>query len=771
MFILMSVFLGLRRIFLAATVVGVSALAAAVPVAIKSSPADAVAPPTYAYLSSENGHFSHVVNTSTQSWGTSVGDFQPSQNNWRCNRMTNTVNNAGTKVYNAASCQGNAAAIDTATGTFSLLPFGGTAMKVSQDDQYMYVVMGYQRVKYKLSDNSIVWQVLSPGYRPYATQYAFAASQDDSKIYVPMQDRFQNVGVLDTATGSTITEISNAAWSSPSWTVASPVGTNIFVGTNNGIAIIDSSTDTYTRLIPVTAAAPAAVSADGNLLYLSNGSNIKKVRVSDGTVLDTYAVGCGEGGIALTPDGDYLYAVTGSGVSIIRLSDGNISSLTYPSTTPNTSVGRTIVMATRVEAPSISLSRSSATANVDNAVSGLYSISNTGGTQTSYSISPSTLAAGLSFSTSTGLITGTPTAIRAATTYTITATNVGGSSSDTFSLTVTDPPDAPTPTFSATTSTSSGFTFSITNYSNSYSYSVSATNGAIATHSGGEVTVTGLSASGTSTVTVTSARSGFRASSATASGRAQDATTTTTTISAGSNGLVSGGGTADASSGGTTGSTTTVPSKVSTTATATTVPSRALTTTTTTTTTTVPAPDAPTTDPGAGVLVIDGRETTASVTRTNNRVTVGAAGVSVTFNGIAQDGTIVPLDSEGNLRLTGGNSVSIEGTGFAANQDVEVWMFSTPQLLATVKADSNGKVVENIKLSTMLEEGNHRFVVDGTSAAGAETLVALGVIVGYESSGLSTTGKLLIALPIALAIIMGLVIPTTLRRRKKTARG
>ena len=757
-----------RRTLLVATMIGVSALAATVPVTIKADSADAAAPPTFAYLSSENGHFMHVVNTSTQTWGTSVGDFQPSQNNWRCNRFTNTANNAGTKVYNAASCQGNAAAIDTATGTFSLLPFAGTAMKVSKDDQFMYVVRGYERQKYKLSDNSLVWSVLSPGYRPYATQYAFALSQDDSKMYVPMQDRFQNVGVLDTATGNTTTEISNAAWSFPSWTVASPVGNSIFVGTNNGIAVIDSSTDTYTRLIPVTAAAPAAVSTDGNFLYLSNGSNIKKVRVSDGTVLDTYAVSCGEGGIALTPDGDYLYAVTGSGVSIIRLSDGSITSLTYPSTTPFTSVGRTIVMVTRVEAPSISLSRSSATANVDNAASGLYSISNAGGTPTTYSISPSTLAAGLSFSTSTGLITGTPTATRAATTYTITATNTGGSSSATFALTVTDPPDAPTPTFSATTSTADGFTFTITNYSNSYSYTLSATNGAVASQSSGNVTVSGLAASGVSTVTVSTARSGFRASSATASGRAQDATTTTTTVPAGASGLVSGGGTADASSGGTTGSTTTVPSKVSTTATAATVLPRA--STTTTTTTTIPAPDAPTANPGAGVLVIDGKETTASVTRASNRVTVGAAGVSVTFNGIAQDGTIVPLDSEGNLRLTGGNSVSIEGTGFASNQDVEVWMFSTPQLLATVKADSNGKVVENIKLSSMLEEGNHRFVVDGTSAAGADALVALGIIVGYESSGLSTTGKLLIALPIALAIIMGLVIPTTLRRRKKTTR-
>jgi hypothetical protein len=151
-------------------------------------------------------------------------------------------------------------------------------------------------------------------------------------------------------------------------------------------------------------------------------------------------------------------------------------------------------------------------------------------------------------------------------------------------------------------------------------------------------------------------------------------------------------------------------------------------------------------------------------------VTVEAGGVNVTFNGIGQDGTIIPLDSDGNLRITGGDSVSVEGTGFAANQDVEVWMFSTPQLLTTVKADSNGKVVENIKLSSMLQEGNHRFVVDGKTANGSDALVTLGVIVGYESSGLSTTSKLLIALPIGLAIIVGLVIPTTLRRRKKLER-
>ena len=242
-------------------------------------------------------------------------------------------------------------------------------------------------------------------------------------------------------------------------------------------------------------------------------------------------------------------------------------------------------------------------------------------------------------------------------------------------------------------------------------------------------------------------------------------TSTTTTVASTTTTTVSQGQESVATIPNSSRTTTTTIARVGRNNSSTTVP------TSTTTTTTIPAPDAPNASPGDGVVVIDGRETIATVTRANNRVTVGAGGVNVTFNGISRGGTILPLDGEGNLRVTGGDSISVEGTGFAPNQDVEVWMFSTPQLLATVKADSNGKVVENIKLSTMLQEGNHRFVVDGKSASGSDALVTLGVIVGYESAGLSTAGKLLISLPIALAIIVGLVIPTTLRRRKKLARG
>ena len=65
-----------------------------------------------------------------------------------------------------------------------------------------------------------------------------------------------------------------------------------------------------------------------------------------------------------------------------------------------------------------------------------------GGPVVSYGISPA-LPAGLSFSTSTGVISGTPTVVSSATSYTVTATNSGGDATTTLTITVTDVNRAP----------------------------------------------------------------------------------------------------------------------------------------------------------------------------------------------------------------------------------------------------------------------------------------------------------------------------------------
>src|SRR5690349_10808336 len=62
---------------------------------------------------------------------------------------------------------------------------------------------------------------------------------------------------------------------------------------------------------------------------------------------------------------------------------------------------------------------------------------NTGGTPTSYAVQP-VLPMGLSISATTGVISGTPTAVAAQSIYTVTASNSGGSGHAAVSITVND---------------------------------------------------------------------------------------------------------------------------------------------------------------------------------------------------------------------------------------------------------------------------------------------------------------------------------------------
>lgn len=89
---------------------------------------------------------------------------------------------------------------------------------------------------------------------------------------------------------------------------------------------------------------------------------------------------------------------------------------------------------TGIQPPNISYTPSTLNAQPNTAITNL-SPTNSGGASTSWSISPS-LPAGLSFNTSTGVISGTPTAESPTTSYTITATNAAGSSTATIQLAV-----------------------------------------------------------------------------------------------------------------------------------------------------------------------------------------------------------------------------------------------------------------------------------------------------------------------------------------------
>lgn len=192
------------------------------------------------------------------------------------------------------------------------------------------------------------------------------------------------------------------------------------------------------------------------------------------------------------------------------------------------------------------------------------------------------------------------------------------------------------------------------------------------------------------------------------------------------------------------------------------VPTTSSTTTTTTTTTVPPAPEV---DGGDGVVVIDGVETAVAVSRSDNRFTISTGDVSATLTGITASGEIAALDEDGAVRLTNDDLFEIELEGLAPNSAVEVWMYSTPNKLGVTQVNASGQGTERYAIEDSVSPGAHRIVLRGENSDGKKLEIAFGMFIGFENST-STAARVVIIVPIVLAILFGLLLPTALRRRR-----
>ena len=383
----------------------------------------------------------------------------------------------------------------------------------------------------------------------------------------------------------------------------------------------------------------------------------------------------------------------------------------------------------------------------------------------------------------------------------VVAVNSGGSSSAELSATVgpvADLPTVPAPTVSQLSikSLSAGFTFQVSNYSSTYTYALTASSGSAAMNDTGLVTVKGLDAGSSASITVRSSRTGYRSASLVVQGEttAPPATTTTTVQAATTTAPTNAGPNTTTTS---TTTTTTIaprltsavsvaPAKTSTSKTApsTTIAvvsgltqgqtqsagkgattQSTMTTQPGVTTTTVPAPVVEQVQPGAGVATINGEVVEVELTRVDNQVVVTSGGLSAAVGVLNPDGSVAPLDDKGNVRVKPGQLFSTELGGFVAGTKVEVWMYSTPHLLGSMITDANGKVRATFELPAGLESGDHRLAFVGTGPDGKESTIVIGVVAGAVPKKVSSM-KILIAIPILLAILIGLMLPGVLRRRR-----
>jgi subtilisin-like proprotein convertase family protein len=205
------------------------------------------------------------------------------------------------------------------------------------------------------------------------------------------------------------------------------------LGLNRWTVQVSSSggTDMAILLIDVTAPGPNPPSG---LSYSSPPVYTK------GTVINNLSPSASGGGVvryAVTPklpSGLSMNSVTGL-ISGTPLVPTPATPYTITATNPDGSTTSSLNITVIDIAPSaLTYSSNPATYRIDQAIT-LNTPTNSGGAVVSYAVSPA-LPAGLALNTTTGIISGTPTALSTSSNYTITATNTGGSTTAQLNIAV-----------------------------------------------------------------------------------------------------------------------------------------------------------------------------------------------------------------------------------------------------------------------------------------------------------------------------------------------
>jgi subtilisin-like proprotein convertase family protein len=205
------------------------------------------------------------------------------------------------------------------------------------------------------------------------------------------------------------------------------------LGLNRWTVQVSSSggTDTAILLIDVTAPGPNPPSG---LSYSSPPVYTK------GTAIANLSPSTSGGGVvryAVTPklpSGLSMNSITGL-ISGTPLAPTPATTYTITATNPDGSTTTSLNITVIDIAPSaLTYSSNPATYRIDQAIT-LNTPTNSGGAVVSYAVTPA-LPTGLSLSTTTGMISGTPTALSTSANYTITATNTGGSTTAQLNIAV-----------------------------------------------------------------------------------------------------------------------------------------------------------------------------------------------------------------------------------------------------------------------------------------------------------------------------------------------
>jgi LPXTG-motif cell wall-anchored protein len=293
------------------------------------------------------------------------------------------------------------------------------------------------------------------------------------------------------------------------------------------------------------------------------------------------------------------------------------------------------------------------------------------------------------------------------------------------------------PALSAPVSTADGFTFDITNYDPNTLYTFDVTGGGTASVDGsGHVTVSGLAAGDSSTVTVTATVDGSTDASDSVTGQALPApvvtptptpsTTPTPAPSETPTPAVTPSPSASSSTilpnllGGSltnpdgvlpAGSPSTGPSAHDGNGAANTAPTVA---------------DA--VKPGKGAVTLNGVAVGSTLSQTHSRLVLTSGGLVLELAAIV-NGHEVMLPAGSVFTTVQGGHLHVWLKGFKAGTPAFVWGFSTPVQLAKLAIGADNKGDAEFTLPSSMKPGNHMLVVSGIAANGKRATMTVGLVI------------------------------------------
>jgi hypothetical protein len=191
----------------------------------------------------------------------------------------------------------------------------------------------------------------------------------------------------------------------------------------------------------------------------------------------------------------------------------------------------------------------------------------------------------------------------------------------------------------------------------------------------------------------------------------------------------------------------------------------------TTTTLAKNAPDADAPVPGdvetgQGSYKTNGKVEKLVISRDSNQMVMDAGQQKVVIGLLDSNGRRVALDDAGNLDLSRAAFIDVSLDGFQPGEGCSVWLFSTASKLGDSVVGPDGRVSGRFEIPSDVETGSHRIVVAVGEKSESSSRFTLGVV-NSEVSESSLASRALIAVPLAIAVVIGLLIPNQQRRKRR----